>query len=453
MASDWSTTTSDPILNVDENGRTVTTTVLVVSPPNGETAWSTWYIGPSATYESYTTWVDGKSTTEGSIISKQQQTTEQEQTTTEQTAVKPTPTSTGSTNDPSASSNSSTAETPDRQSSQPSGGISDGALAGAIVGSIVGTALVTLLLAFLFFRRRQSKPAKEVDDGAYAGAAARHRKSKSGSAFPLADIIPQPEPADDDTVRRRILTLVDQAGLHIDNYYVPGSMPAHLSAEQSARLAVYSSTELPAPIETLLAQREVRRQTLKYALVRTILRAIIPGGNGTGELLPRAFADMPVVEGRSGSSAAVFNWRMLTAHLHSQASNNTTPTTTTTNSNSNRNSKIQPSTTITEDSPIQATESLAGQFTAAFNPYSFPSFTPEERISHLETLACSAADLGVWLFSQPCAFEFDWKTPGTSAGGISVVPRVLKVADEKGAPLVTPQVLVEGERVAYTARI
>lgn len=305
MASDstWYTTTLDLTAIVDEPDRTVTTEVLVVSPPNKETAWSTWYIGPSFTYESYTTWVEGKSTTEGSTINKKQQTTEQEQTTTEQTAVQPTPTSTGSVNHPSASSNSSAAETPDRQSSHSSGGISDGALAGAIVGSVVGTALVTLLLAFLFFRRRRSKPAKEVDDGAFAGAATRHRKSKSksGSAFPLADIIPQPEPADDDTVRRRILTLVDQAGLHIDNYYVPGSTPAHLSAEQSARLAVYNSTDLPAPIQALLAQREIRRQTLKYALVRTILRAIIPGGNGTGELLPRAFADMPVVEGRSGT--------------------------------------------------------------------------------------------------------------------------------------------------------
>lgn len=313
MASDWITTTSDPILNVDDHGRTVTTTVLVVSPPNDSTAWSTWYIGPSSTYESYTTWVDGKPTPEGSMINKKPQTTEQEEASIEQTAIQPTPTTTGSVNHPSASSNSSTTETPNRQSSQSSGGISDGALAGAIVGSVVGTALVTLLLAFLFFRRRRSKPAKEVDDGAFAGAATRHRKSKSksGSAFPLADIIPQPEPADDDTVRRRILTLVDQAGLHIDNYYVPGSTPAHLSSEQSARLAVYNSTDVPAPIEALLAQREIRRQTLKYALVRTILRAIIPGGNGTGELLPRAFADMPVVEGRSGMCTALTRFKVV----------------------------------------------------------------------------------------------------------------------------------------------
>ncbi len=136
---------------------------------------------------------------------------------------------------------------------------------------------------------------------------------------------------------------------------------------------------------------------------------------------------------------------MLTAHLYLQKSNTSTTT------QSNRNSKSQTSTTITEDAPIQATESLAGQFTAAFNPYSFPSFTPEERISHLETLACSAAGLGVWLFSQPCAFEFDWKSAGT--GEISVIPRVLKVADEKGVPLAAPQVLIDGEKAAYTARI
>lgn len=135
---------------------------------------------------------------------------------------------------------------------------------------------------------------------------------------------------------------------------------------------------------------------------------------------------------------------MLTAHLYSQTQSKTTT------HSSNRDSKVQPSTSITEEPPIQATESVAGQFTAAFNPYSFPSFTPEERTSHLETLACSAVDLGVWLFSQPCAFEFDW---GAATGEIRVVPRVLKVADEKGGLLVTPQVLIEGEKVAYTPRV
>lgn len=164
-----------------------------------------------------------------------------------------------------------------------------------------------------------------------------------------------------------------------------------------------------------------------------------------GFLYVSLFNLLLTITSSTGSSAAVFNWRMLTAHLYLQKSNTSTTT------QSNRNSKSQTSTTITEDAPIQATESLAGQFTAAFNPYSFPSFTPEERISHLETLACSAAGLGVWLFSQPCAFEFDWKSAGT--GEISVIPRVLKVADEKGVPLAAPQVLIDGEKAAYTARI
>lgn len=300
LDSAWNTATLSLITNVEDH-HTVTTTVVSLDPPNTETAPSTWSIVSTRTVEEYTTWVDNTATPVSHTLPEetkpQQDTTHSAEPTDSGTApVKPTDSTTGST-----SSTGVTKQTPAPQSAQSSGGISDGALAGAIVGSIIGTALVTLLLAFLFFRRRQSKPAKEVDDGAFAGAATRHRKLKSGSAFPLADIIPQPEPADDDTVRRRILTLVDQAGLHIDNYYVPGSMPAHLSSEQSARLAVYNSTDLPAPIETLLGQREIRRQALKYALVRTILRAIIPGGNGTGELLPRAFADMPVVEGSSGT--------------------------------------------------------------------------------------------------------------------------------------------------------
>lgn len=300
--STWFTTTLDPTVNLDEQGRPVTSTVISLSPPNTETASSTWYVDSAKTVEVFTTYYRENSTGTPITNTIPKQTKLQQDATPLSKAMDSITSSLLSTRTPRA--------TPAPRSVHSSSGISDGALAGAIVGSIIGTALVTLLLAFLFFRRRNSKPAKQIDDDTFAGAATRHRESKSKSksgSFPLADIIPQPEPADDDTVRRRILTLVDQAGLHIDNYYVPGSTPAHLSSEQSARLEVYNSADLPAPIETLLGQREIRRQAIKYSLVRTILQGIMPRGNGSGELLPRAFADMPVVEGSSGTLSPFYS--------------------------------------------------------------------------------------------------------------------------------------------------
>ncbi len=123
----------------------------------------------------------------------------------------------------------------------------------------------------------------------------RHKKSKSGGDIAVASITPPP--ADDDTVRKRILALIGQVSLHIDNYYISGSSPAHISREQTALLSRYNSEDLPATVATLLAQRGLQRQIITHVLVRTLLRSIHPGG--TAELLPRVFAAQPVFEERT----------------------------------------------------------------------------------------------------------------------------------------------------------
>ena len=169
-------------------------------------------------------------------------------------------------------------------------GISDGALAGAIVGSIVGTALVVLLLAFLFFRRRRQQPSKEYElepVAALPKSSSSRYNSGNGGEFALASIVPQP--ADDDTVRTRILAVIDQASLHVDNYYAPGYTPMQLSHAQVALLERFDTGQLPAPIVTLLAQRKVQRQLITHVLIYSLLRGIESGG----ELLPRELATQP----------------------------------------------------------------------------------------------------------------------------------------------------------------
>ncbi|KAL4781247.1 hypothetical protein BJX76DRAFT_360110 [Aspergillus varians] len=430
------TTVSTTLPTVDANNLPITLTVLTLDPPNTSTAPTTWYISESQTVESYVTFVDNIPTPVVSTLpsepeSTQTDTTDSPSDTTTSTATEIS--STTSSTSTTTNTNTATTQTPGLAPPHPSTGISNGALAGAIVGSIIGTALVTLLLAILFFRRRQTHPARELETQTQSTTPSapastrfipiitptRHKKSSPALTFPLASITPHP--ADDDAVRSRILTVLDQAALHIDNYYVPASSPAHLSPEQSARLAGYDSTDLPASVESLVSQRGLQRHIITHVLVRTLLTAIVPGE--PGGLLPGVMAAQPVIRSDPDTDKAVFTWRMLTAHLYKQSPSD--------------------STTTARDA---AAKELATLFTFAFAPYSFPSFTGEERLSHLRTLAVQTAELGVWLFAQPCVFEFSWER---GEGEVVVLPRVVKVVDEVGRRIGLDQgvVVFEGERV------
>ncbi|KAL3432664.1 hypothetical protein BDV09DRAFT_205806 [Aspergillus tetrazonus] len=314
-----------------------------------------------------------------------------------------------------------------------SNGTSNGTLAGAIVGSIVGTALLTFLLAFLFFRRRRARPAaKELEHGvglrSKSGATvstAAMSSEKSNDSFSLAAIIPQP--ADDETVRSRILTIIDHASLHVDNYYGARSPSPQITQDTLARLAEYDSDYLPASLDTMLGQRGVSRKAITHALVYKLLQAIRPGG----ELLPKLLATQPQV-GQSTASTedALFAWRMVTAHLYNQDAYNKGPTH-----------------TAARD---QAASSLAADFTAAFFPYALTTFSQSDRVSHLGKLAISTAELGIWLFSQPCTFEFVWNK---SQDEFTVVPQVIKTFDEQGNRLPRPQVLIEAVQERYPSTV
>lgn len=90
-----------------------------------------------------------------------------------------------------------------------------------------------------------------------------------------------------------------------------------------------------------------------------------------------------------------------------------------------------------------AIASLAERFTKVFEPYNDPNFTESHRLGHLTSVLKAAADLGVWLFAQPCSFNFSWSTPAATMDQVTVLPAVVKVCDEHGQRLLVPQVLVE----------
>jgi hypothetical protein len=119
----------------------------------------------------------------------------------------------------------------------------------------------------------------------------------------------------------------------------------------------------------------------------------------------------------------MFVWRMLTSNIYTRSHNLQGPTS-----------------VISQRDAIAA---LVEDFTTAFAPCIDSHFTAEDHLGHLTSVVQAAADLGAWLFSQPCSFEFRWTSLVTPLDQIIMFPAVLKVGDEQGRPLSVPHTLVE----------
>ncbi|OQE32572.1 hypothetical protein PENFLA_c001G03622 [Penicillium flavigenum] len=323
------------------------------------------------------------------------------------------------------------------------GDFNSGTLAGATVGAFAGGCILALLAAVLFFRSRK-KTGENVEKGGDFGSieATANKISKqsistfagrSSTANPntpaattfiskLLDLSPYiPQPADDSAICVRVQTLFDQAGLHVENYYSRTASNPPLSADAVARISCYDSRSLPASFVTMLSKPQSQRAVLTHALVQSLLRAIQPG-TAAGSLLPACYAQSPKQWESEimniDTERAGFAWRMLTSFLCT--SNNQLPTT-----------------------PENGIINFAEDFTRVFEPYSNPQFAEADRVQHLASISKSAADLGIWLFSQPCSFMFRWTTSGGSGDKVVVLPAIVKVCDEQGRRLAVPETLVE----------
>ncbi|KAJ5218401.1 uncharacterized protein N7498_000500 [Penicillium cinerascens] len=332
---------------------------------------------------------------------------------------------------------------------------SGGTLAGAIVGSIAGTCLLALL-AFLYLRRRRErnhspemtrtsfavtsdtpKQSGQIHSHFLGHTVASTQENPSppispviGSSFDLSSYIPAP--ADDNAVCTRIQTLFDQASLHIDNYYSYSNPSLRLTQDALACTIQYDSPFLPSLLATILSNPRAQRPALTHVLVRALLEATQPGSRGVS-LLPSCYKLSPQQQETStfdlDDHRTMFAWRMLTAHLYS------------------RSHGIQGSTSM--EIQRDAITALAKSFTTAFAPYSDPSFSEAHRLGHLTSVVRAAADLGAWLFSQPCFFEFRWTSVVTPLNQLIMFPAVVKVGNEQGRRISVPHTLV----AETTARI
>ena len=83
-------------------------------------------------------------------------------------------------------------------------------------------------------------------------------------------------------------------------------------------------------------------------------------------------------------------------------------------------------------------------FGRAFAPWKSTGYKDEERARSLSAILEEAANLGIFLFSQPSTLIFTW--PSTSEMGpsrIIVSPALVKTTDEKGQELAEAQVMVK----------
>lgn len=119
----------------------------------------------------------------------------------------------------------------------------------------------------------------------------------------------------------------------------------------------------------------------------------------------------------STSTRDMFAWRMLTARLHPEYMD------------------------LSSAAAQNNITALADSFSEAFAIYQDSELSDGDRRRHLVSVVREAAQLSVWLFTQPCSFNFSWSAP--SPGTIVVLPAVIKTSDERGDILPVPQKMVE----------
>ena len=83
-------------------------------------------------------------------------------------------------------------------------------------------------------------------------------------------------------------------------------------------------------------------------------------------------------------------------------------------------------------------------FLQSFQKWAKPSFSNDERLRSLVAIYREAAELGLFLFSQPSDIHFHWPDQmETGTTKAAILPSLVKLADEHGKPLANAQVLVK----------
>ncbi|KAK4936319.1 hypothetical protein LTR66_015355 [Elasticomyces elasticus] len=257
------------------------------------------------------------------------------------------------------------------------------------------------------------KAAAATVAGVGAGAA-------GASAIAGLDFLPQQ--ADDHEVSQKLSTVLDQIGLHVENFYADAPVP--LNAALESELSRFETSQLPQPLAACFERAQHPTVLIKHCLAFHIVNLTLAPGKDVNPILP------PELSGVVGGAylrtlqqnatkeqiSAFSTWKRLTAYL--------VPSLGTVGTN-----RAQPSSTL------DISSRLASHFSTTFAPWRNEQYTDDHRTRHLTELIEHASQTAVFLFGQPDAYRFSWASPsrrgGESATGRSdervvIVPTVSK---------------------------
>ncbi|MCJ1404495.1 hypothetical protein MMC11_007721 [Xylographa trunciseda] len=317
--------------------------------------------------------------------------------------------------------------------------LSNGVVAGVVVGCAVALSLLTFCVTYLWMRSRNNRR-NDGRGGRHGSLRTSSRRSSRKDPETKQPIVTEEMSnigarnsiqkyiswaADDKTVSNKVFGLLDNIAIHVENFY-RNTSPADPS-KTAAQLAQFNLPHLPESIVAMLQRSKTPETLITHCLTELIISAISPSGESTQSLLPVQFAAWPSTDlfhkgQETDIDRALFMSRMLSAYLHRNLASDSIYT-------SRRKDIIAQN---------------ARSFASAFSPWRSPKHSFAECVQSLTIIMESAAETGVWLFSQPCKFEFCWRSPaGINAKKVEKSPELRKVGDENGVTLDESRVIVE----------
>ncbi|KAL6719768.1 hypothetical protein ACLMJK_001689 [Lecanora helva] len=352
--------------------------------------------------------------------------------------------------------NSSSTATPDHNR------LSGGTTAGIVVASAIGLALISSLVTFLLLRHRYKRdrqyPQGSQNGGEFEPSKPLERNAQKAGPELKVPLISEtlkknegylPEPADDVTIQKKARTIFDQIEVHVENFY-------HTTARYDPRqndssMAKFESPSLNGSLSNLLLQRTDGMSLLKQSFVFSITSRLSLKGDPNTTLLPPEFMLTPNTLNSEARVHSTKPGKPSTSHFHprSQISGTNQRKETT-----QAFSRWRVLTAYLWPSFSQSSEYVSRRdhrisecvhaHSQAFAPWRNLKYRDEEQAQSLSEILKSAADFGIWIFSQPSDIRFQWPPKDkVEPSSVALTPVLIKKTDEWGRALSRDQIMLE----------
>ncbi|KAF1943085.1 hypothetical protein EJ02DRAFT_511150 [Clathrospora elynae] len=328
-------------------------------------------------------------------------------------------------------------------------GLSSGAVAGIAIGTLIMGATIAFLAAFFVFKRRNKRYVNVGARGhtSYAdsipelamvrqksvGLGGRNSSyvqvSKTPIPAPVATPIPAPVPVQqsnissavpgflppashESTICGRVSALFGQIHRHVETYY--RDVHTSITPSMAPELAQFGAKDMD--MAELLQDCSSQITVLKHALVAYVLDITGPNKAEYGEtIFPEELYGMKTQDSHGAGSdpslrAATALHRRLSVYLYTARSSN---------SNSHRSWTFQ-----------SDVREAAEHFALTFFPWANPTASDQEKDEDLAQIISEALEMRIWLYGQPCEYEFEWE--GAGRRGVLVSPGLVRWTNERG---------------------